>query len=174
MKYFSNERCLKEHIQSCHQYVVCDECGTKHLKKNIKRHMRSHEGGLSSGRINCGVKGCSLTFSTVSLVQYKLSLTFGLWIPQLSVILLLEFFLIQHIYLFQTSNLNQHIKAVHWELKPFVCGLPGCNKRFTYKHVRDNHEKSGCHIYTPVSFSTSRNQSLTSLVSKCHSICYII
>lgn len=112
MKYFSNERCLKEHIQSCHQYVVCDECGTKHLKKNIKRHMRSHEGGLSSGRINCGVKGCSLTFST-------------------------------------TSNLNQHIKAVHWELKPFVCGMPGCNKRFTYKHVRDNHEKSGCHIYTP-------------------------
>lgn len=75
-------------------------------------------------------------------------------------------FLSRHIYLIQTSNLNQHIKAVHWELKPFVCGMPGCNKRFTYKHARDNHEKSGCHIYTPVSFSTSStNHSLPLLVN---------
>ncbi|KAH6772138.1 transcription factor IIIA [Perilla frutescens var. hirtella] len=112
MKYFSNEQCLKEHIRSCHQYILCEECGTKQLKKNLKRHMRMHEAGLSSGRINCSVKGCSLTFSTA-------------------------------------SNLNQHIKAVHLELKPFACSMPGCNKRFTFKHVRDNHEKSGCHIYTP-------------------------
>ncbi|KAL8460091.1 hypothetical protein ACS0TY_031853 [Phlomoides rotata] len=121
MKYFSNEQCLKEHIRSCHQYIICDKCGTKQLKKNIKRHMRMHEEGHSSERIKCSFKGCSLTFST-------------------------------------TSNLNQHVKAVHMELKPFACCFPGCHKRFTFKHVRDNHEKSGCHIFTPGDFEESDEQ----------------
>ncbi|KAL0316711.1 UNVERIFIED_CONTAM: Transcription factor IIIA [Sesamum radiatum] len=90
------------------------------LKKNIKRHMRMHE-GVSSERIKCSVEGCSLTFST-------------------------------------TSNLNQHIKAVHMELKPFKCSIPGCHMRFAFKHVRDNHEKSGCHVYTPGDFVESDEQ----------------
>ncbi|KAL0337867.1 UNVERIFIED_CONTAM: Transcription factor IIIA [Sesamum calycinum] len=101
MKYFTNEQCLREHILSCHQYITCDKCGTKQLKKNVKRHMRMHEG---------------------------------------------------------TSNLNQHIKAVHMELKPFKCSIPGCHMRFAFKHVRDNHEKSGCHVYTPGDFVESDEQ----------------
>lgn len=52
----------------------------------------------------------------------------------------------------QKSNLNQHIKAVHLEMKPFVCSFPSCGLRFSFKHVRDKHEKSGCHVFTPVSF----------------------
>lgn len=120
MKYFSNEQCLKEHILSCHQYILCDKCGTKQLKKNIKRHMRIHE-GVSSERIKCSIEGCSLTFST-------------------------------------TSNLNQHIKAVHMELKPFKCSIPSCHMKFAFKHVRDNHEKSGCHVYTPGDFVESDEQ----------------
>ena len=51
----------------------------------------------------------------------------------------------------QKTNLNQHVKAVHLEQRPYVCGFPGCDMRFSYKHVRDNHEKSGLHVYTPVS-----------------------
>ncbi|KAH6828659.1 transcription factor IIIA [Perilla frutescens var. hirtella] len=121
MKYFSNEQCLKEHIRSCHQHIICDECGTKQLKKNIKRHMRMHEEGPPLERIKCSFKGCPLTFST-------------------------------------TSNLNQHVKAVHLELKPFVCGMTGCHQRFAFKHVRDNHEISGCHIYTPGNFEESDEQ----------------
>ncbi|KAK6127157.1 hypothetical protein DH2020_039105 [Rehmannia glutinosa] len=115
MKYFTNDYCLKEHIRSCHQYIICDKCGTKQLKKNIKRHIRMHEAGVSTDRIKCSVEGCLLTFST-------------------------------------TSNLKQHMKAVHLELKPFTCSIPGCHMRFAFKHVRDNHEKSGCHIYTPGDF----------------------
>ncbi|KAI3472398.1 hypothetical protein Pfo_029519 [Paulownia fortunei] len=119
MKYFTNEQCLKEHIWSCHQYIICDKCGKKQLKKNIKRHIRMHEAaGFSSERIKCSVKGCLLTFSS-------------------------------------TSNLNQHIKAVHMELKPFACSIPGCHMKFAFKHVRDNHEKSGRHIYTPGDFEES-------------------
>ncbi|PIN21125.1 hypothetical protein CDL12_06189 [Handroanthus impetiginosus] len=121
MKYFTNEQCLKEHIWSCHQHVICDKCGTKQLKKNIKRHIRMHEAGVSSERIKCSVEGCSLTFSTA-------------------------------------SNLNQHIKAVHLELKPFTCSIPGCNMKFAFKHVRDNHEKSGCHVYTVGDFVESDEQ----------------
>ncbi|KAL7093007.1 hypothetical protein ACP275_11G016600 [Erythranthe tilingii] len=121
MKYFTNEQCLKEHIRSCHQYITCDECGSKQLKKNIKRHMRMHEESVSSERIKCSVEGCSLTFSN-------------------------------------SSNLNQHIKAVHLELKPFACTIPGCEMRFAFKHVRDHHEQSGCHIHTSGDFEETDEQ----------------
>ncbi|XP_073132444.1 transcription factor IIIA-like isoform X2 [Henckelia pumila] len=121
MKYFSNEQCLKDHVRSCHRYIVCGECGIKQLKKNIKRHLRKHETGVSSDGIECGFKGCLLKFSN-------------------------------------TSNRNQHIKAVHLGLKPHTCSILGCCQKFAYKHVRDNHETSGCHIYIPGNFEESDEQ----------------
>ncbi|KAL3629838.1 hypothetical protein CASFOL_027060 [Castilleja foliolosa] len=111
MKYFTNVQCLKEHIKSCHLHIICDTCGTKQLKKNIKRHMRMHDEEVSSEIIKCSVEGCLRSFST-------------------------------------SSNLNQHIKAAHLELKPFTCSIPGCGMKFAFKHVRDHHEKSGCHVHT--------------------------
>ncbi|KAG6479235.1 hypothetical protein ZIOFF_062697 [Zingiber officinale] len=45
------------------------------------------------------------------------------------------------------SNLRQHIKAVHQNLRPFACRFSKCGKKFPYKHVRDNHEKSDVHSY---------------------------
>ncbi|KAF5942640.1 hypothetical protein HYC85_020282 [Camellia sinensis] len=108
MKNFTNLQCLKAHLQSCHRHITCEVCGTKQLKKNIKRHLRTHEAGCSSERINCNFKGCQHTFST-------------------------------------RSNLHQHEKAVHLELRRFACSITGCGMRFTFKHVRDKHEKSGCH-----------------------------
>ncbi|XP_076942538.1 transcription factor IIIA-like [Bidens hawaiensis] len=110
-KYFTNEQCLKVHIQTCHQYIVCKVCKSKQLRKNIKRHLRSHEKDVSKERIKCSFDECSLTFSNV-------------------------------------SNLKQHVKVVHLQEKPFVCSFSGCGMSFSYKHVRDNHEKSGKHIYT--------------------------
>ncbi|KAJ6433623.1 hypothetical protein OIU84_017340 [Salix udensis] len=122
MKHFSNKECLKAHIQSCHQYINCDICGTRQLKKNIKRHLRTHEPASdSTERIKCHFKDCQHTFST-------------------------------------KTNLNQHVKAVHLEHRPFLCGFPGCDMRFSYKHVRDNHEKSGLHVYTPGDFVESDQQ----------------
>ncbi|CAN0877959.1 Transcription factor IIIA [Linum grandiflorum] len=56
------------------------------------------------------------------------------------------------------TNLNKHVKAVHLEAKPFACGFPRCGMRFSYKHVRDNHEKSGCHVYTCGDFVDSDEQ----------------
>ncbi|KAM1501026.1 hypothetical protein EV1_026051 [Malus domestica] len=111
MQYFTNEQCLKTHILSSHQHVTCEICGSKKLKRNIKRHLLTHKGGAPSvERIKCSCNGCLQTFST-------------------------------------KSNLTQHVKAVHLEDKPFVCSFSGCGMRFAYKHVRDNHEKTGRHVY---------------------------
>ncbi|OVA13818.1 zinc finger protein [Macleaya cordata] len=121
MKHFTNVECLKAHIQSCHQHVLCEICGTKQLKKNIKRHMRIHENGGASERIKCSFEGCLYTFTT-------------------------------------KSNLNQHIKSVHLELRPFACRVPECGKKFPFKHVRDNHEKSGCHVYIHGDFEEADEQ----------------
>ncbi|XP_024960641.1 transcription factor IIIA-like [Cynara cardunculus var. scolymus] len=111
MKYFTNEQCLKAHLQSCHQHINCEICGSKQLRKNIKRHLRTHEEVVSDQRIKCSFDGCDLTFST-------------------------------------GSNLRQHVKSAHFQQKPFVCSIPGCEMRFSFKHVRDKHEKSGLHVYT--------------------------
>ncbi|KAI5671781.1 hypothetical protein M9H77_12145 [Catharanthus roseus] len=121
MKYFTNEQCLREHVRECHQHIICEKCGTRQLKKNIKRHLRMHEAGVSSERIKCSYDGCPCTFSTM-------------------------------------SNLNQHVKAVHLELKPFLCSFPGCGMKFAFKHVRDHHEKSARHIYTHGDFEASDEQ----------------
>jgi general transcription factor IIIA len=124
MKYFTNEQYLRDHLQACHQYINCEICGIKYLKKNIKRHLRTHDPAPSEEsekKIECTYKGCSHTFST-------------------------------------NSNLRQHIKAIHFEDKPFACSLPGCDMRFSFKHVRDNHEKSACHVYTPGDFLETDEQ----------------
>ncbi|KAI3993892.1 hypothetical protein MKX01_002905, partial [Papaver californicum] len=110
MKYFANNDCLKDHVQSCHQHVLCEVCGTKQLKKNMKRHMRGHEIEGSTERIKCSIKGCKCTFAT-------------------------------------KSNLNQHVKSVHLQLRPHACRFTYYGQRFSFKHVRDNHEKSGSHVY---------------------------
>ncbi|KAI3982346.1 hypothetical protein MKX01_037879 [Papaver californicum] len=84
------------HVQSCYQHVLCEVCGTKQLKKNMKRHMRGHEIEGSTGRIKCSIKGCECTLTK--------------------------------------SNLNQHVKSVHLQLRPFVCRFPDCGQRFSFKH----------------------------------------
>ncbi|XP_039690206.1 transcription factor IIIA isoform X1 [Medicago truncatula] len=66
MKFFTNSECLKAHVKSCHQYVTCDTCGTKQLKKNMKRHLRTHEASNSSEAFKCEFEGCDSTFSTKS------------------------------------------------------------------------------------------------------------
>ncbi|CAI9779595.1 unnamed protein product [Fraxinus pennsylvanica] len=105
MKYFTNKQCLMEHLLSCHQYIACELCGAKQLKKNIKRHLRTHEVGISSERIRCSFDGCVHKFSN-----------------------------------------------------PFTCTVPGCGMKFAFKHVRDNHDKSGCHVYTQGNFEEANEQ----------------
>ncbi|KAL9240051.1 hypothetical protein vseg_014312 [Gypsophila vaccaria] len=111
MKTFANRERLSDHMRSCHQYIICEVCGSKHLRKNYKRHLQSHDDS-STEVLKCNFEGCEHSFTT-------------------------------------SSNLRQHVKAVHLNLRPFACSVSGCNMRFAFKHVRDNHEKSGRHVYAP-------------------------
>ena len=84
MKMFSNDKCLREHIQSCHQHITCEICGTKQLRKNIKRHLRTHEekeGPAESFKFN--FKDCNHTFATVrciaNVIQREFLLSFLNW-----------------------------------------------------------------------------------------------
>ncbi|CAN8235396.1 unnamed protein product [Cochlearia groenlandica] len=69
MKYFTNEECLRAHIRTCHQHINCEICGSKQLKKNIKRHLRTHDEESTPREVKCEVEGCSLTFSKASNLQ---------------------------------------------------------------------------------------------------------
>uniref|UniRef100_A0A7N0US59 C2H2-type domain-containing protein n=2 Tax=Kalanchoe fedtschenkoi TaxID=63787 RepID=A0A7N0US59_KALFE len=118
LKYFSNEACLKAHMDACHQHINCEVCGSKQLKKNLKRHLRTHEPGHANEPVKCNFEGCLHTFSN-------------------------------------RSNLQQHVKAVHLNIKRFACGYADCGMKFAYKHVRDNHEKTSHHVYTQGDFLES-------------------
>ncbi|KAM0031795.1 putative transcription factor C2H2 family [Helianthus debilis subsp. tardiflorus] len=39
-------------------------------------------------------------------------------------------------------------KSSHLQEKPYICSISGCGMTFSFKHVRDNHENSGKHVYT--------------------------
>ena len=146
LKIFTNEQCLRDHIQLCHQHITCQVCGAKHLKRNIKRHLRTHEKKVPVETIECLYKGCRRSFSTVRFTPTLNVLTWG-GFKSLFRIFVYEINI--HV---QKSNYSKHLKGVHFKQRPYVCGFSGCGKRFSYKHVRDNHEKRSCHIYTHVSF----------------------
>ncbi|GAB2249522.1 hypothetical protein Droror1_Dr00012881 [Drosera rotundifolia] len=67
-KPFSNKQCLKAHLASCHRHVTCEVFGCQHLRKNIHRHLRSHEVG-SPETIKCDFEDCGRTFSKKSNLQ---------------------------------------------------------------------------------------------------------
>ncbi|KAK3444973.1 hypothetical protein EUGRSUZ_A00588 [Eucalyptus grandis] len=65
MKYFSNVDYLKDHMRLAHQLVNCNICGTKQLRKNIQRHLLTHEkkNSADSEAFRCEVEGCLRIFS---------------------------------------------------------------------------------------------------------------
>ncbi|KAF6161679.1 hypothetical protein GIB67_033172 [Kingdonia uniflora] len=119
---------------------------------NMKRHViECHEEEESSSSVKkqhvCQEEGCGKAFKYASRLRKheeshgKFSLSFSFK---------------GCLHTFATkSNLNQHFKAVHLEDRPFACRMPGCAKRFPYKHVRDNHEKTGSHVYIDGDFVES-------------------
>nr|GEW53258.1 transcription factor IIIA-like [Tanacetum cinerariifolium] len=52
----------------------------------------------------------------------------------------------------ENSNLRVHVKVAHFQDIPIICSLSERGMRFAYKHVTDNHEKTGRHVYKVVDF----------------------
>ncbi|KAH7525054.1 hypothetical protein FEM48_Zijuj06G0184300 [Ziziphus jujuba var. spinosa] len=146
MKPFTNEQCLKAHLQSYHQHITCEICGTKQLRKNIKRHLRTHDTKDSTERVKCNYKGCDHTFSNVSCCFLNCGMGYMFIVTKAKLVFILK------------SNLQQHVKAVHLKRKPFACGFSGCSMRFSYKHVREKHEKTGAHVYIHGDFEETDEQ----------------
>ncbi|XP_059073296.1 transcription factor IIIA [Cryptomeria japonica] len=115
LKYFTNAEALKEHLRRAHNHICCEVCGSRQLKKQIKRHMRIHENQTCVKSIACPHERCLHNYTT-------------------------------------KSNLRQHIKSVHLELKPFKCQFGGCGMTFAHKSARDKHELSGTHCYVQGDF----------------------
>ncbi|KAE8709807.1 Detected protein of confused Function [Hibiscus syriacus] len=116
---------------------------TRHLKEFHDEELLSSEAG-SEKQYVCQEAGCGKVFKFASSTSEHMNQK-GLRQRELS-----DFEGCLHTFSTK-SNIRQHVKAVHEELKPYACSF-GCGMKFSYKHVRDKHEKSGCHVYTPGDF----------------------
>ncbi|KAL0359677.1 UNVERIFIED_CONTAM: Transcription factor IIIA [Sesamum angustifolium] len=161
---------LKQHMQShsLERPFTCpvDDCHSSYRRKDhLTRHMIQHQGKL----FECPIEECKKRFafqgnmkrhikelhqesSSTNVEPPKEYVCPELGCGKLSWIQRRPS--VQN----QESNLNQHTKAVHLGLKPYACSIPGCHMKFAFKHVRDKHEKSGCHVYTPGNFEESDEQ----------------
>lgn len=147
---------------------VCGEAGCeksfKYLSK-LKKHSDSHV-QLESVELYCGEPGCFKAFSNANCLKEHVQ-SFHKYIKcevcgsqQLKKNIkrhqrMHEGFVREKIkcsfegceHTFSNkSNLSKHVKAVHQDLRLFGCRTSGCGQKFTYKHVRDNHELTHVHI----------------------------
>lgn len=83
----------------------------------------------------------------LNCVNFLLFSSVNIWIGDRLVFLVIEKYIV---FGFRHQILRQHIKAVHQKLQPFACQFSGCGKKFPYRHVRDNHQNSGVHVFVQV------------------------
>ncbi|AQK79153.1 Transcription factor IIIA [Zea mays] len=160
------------------RYIRCYKCGFCDVVRSKKCLLRAHvlehhkdevdalggywEGGDAGPRkeISRACEQCGMSFKKQAHLKQHMqshSLEVLIWL------LMLGFLVYCSVNAQATSarlksNLDKHVKAVHEQRRPFVCQFSGCGKRFSYKHVRDNHEKSSAHVHTEGDFVEADEQ----------------
>uniref|UniRef100_A0A2N9HDA1 C2H2-type domain-containing protein n=1 Tax=Fagus sylvatica TaxID=28930 RepID=A0A2N9HDA1_FAGSY len=131
-----------------------DDCHSSYRRKDhLTRHLLQHKGKL----FKCPTENCGREFSFQGNMTRHVNEFHSEDCPPFNDEQQKQY-VCQEIGCGKKSNLQQHIKAVHLDLKPFACSFSGCGMRFAHKHVRDKHEKTGCHVYTPGDFEESDEQ----------------
>ena len=169
-KAFSSEKLMKKHISSIHEAVKvqCDwpGCGLFCLKSTIKSHRLRHQNQNKPKPLVCNHKNCGQKFTCSELlrehihdVHYadklltcrRFGCTFETykcremrrhyskhkakkWLscdwPECSKILKTK------------SSLEEHINAIHKNIKPYICPEPDCEYRTAYKTSLLEHAKT--------------------------------
>lgn len=180
VKEFHNENSTSTTVENPKQYV-CPEVGCGKVFKfasKLKKHENSHV-KLESVEVVCLYPDCMKHFTNEHCLQEHIKLCHQHVTCEICGKKQLRKNIKRHLRMHDTcssseafkceyedcdctfsskSNLQKHVKAVHFEEKPFVCGFPGCGMRFSYKHVRDNHEKTGSHVYSMGDFEEADEQ----------------
>nr|GMC81921.1 transcription factor IIIA [Ipomoea batatas] len=175
-----HDQCESSHIDSPKQYV-CSEAGCGKVFKYASK-LRAHEDShvkLETVEAICTEPGCLKYFTNQQCLKEHIQSCHQHIVCEICGTKQLKKNMKRHLRMHEAqpsserikcdfegcehtfatrSNLKQHVKACHLELKPFACSISGCGMRFSFKHVRDNHEKSGCHLYTQGDFEESDEQ----------------
>ncbi|KAF2317429.1 hypothetical protein GH714_022237 [Hevea brasiliensis] len=160
---FKKPAYLKQHMQS-HSLLrpyVCsvDDCHASYRRKDhLTRHLLTHEGKL----FKCPTGNCNIEFVFQGNVKRHVKELHSEDSPSAKCgqkQRVCQETGCGKVFRYP-SRLRKHEDShVKLESVEAFCAEPGCcDVRFAYKHVRDKHEQSGCHVYTPGDFEESDEQ----------------
>nr|CAB3463742.1 unnamed protein product [Digitaria exilis] len=132
----------KERPFACH----VEGCPLRYSRKDhLNRHLLTHQGKL----FVCPIEGCDLKLDYTEVICCEPGCMKAF--TNVECLKAHNQSCHQHVQC-DKSNLDKHVKAVHKQHRPFTCQFSGCGKKFSYKHVRDNHEKSSAHVHAEGDF----------------------
>ncbi|KAL6219549.1 hypothetical protein ACLB2K_007308 [Fragaria x ananassa] len=143
---------------------VCtiDDCRSTYRRRDhLNHHLLQHQGKL----FKCPIENCKSEFAFQGNVKRHIVEFHSEDRPSTSVEGQKEHVCQEHVFQF-ASKLRKHEGSHEFQSSPACCG-----KTFSYKHVRDKHEESGCHVYAYGDFEEADEQFRSRLRGGCKRMC---